>query len=234
MSQPSGFHRTEVLAALLNGTTLAAIAFVVCWQAIERLRTPPEIDSGPMIVIAVIGLLVNIGGMWLLGRHRHENLNIQGAFLHILGDALGSVGVLGAAAVITFTGWTPIDAWLSIILSIVILVAGLRLGRESISVLLESSPRHLGADELHTSLLTVPGIEAVHDLHVWMVTPGFVSLSCHAKLSSGAENDEVLRRARAMLTENYRIGHITIQLENNPPLCGDEEYCCTGDHSPSK
>ncbi len=224
-----GFHRTEVLAALLNGGTLVAIAAAICWHAVRRLTTPPEIASGLMMIVAVVGLVVNLSGMWLLGRHRHENLNVQGAFLHILGDALGSVGVLGAAAIIALTGWTPIDAWMSIVISVFIVVAGLRLVKQSVSILLESSPRHLGADELRASLLTVPGIEGIHDLHIWMVTPKFVSLSCHAQLGPGAESDDVLRRARAMLAERYRIDHVTIQPEKTP-LCEGVKHCCMKEH----
>jgi cobalt-zinc-cadmium efflux system protein len=225
-----GLHRAEILAALANGSLLVTIAAFVAWRAFERLGTSPDVESGPMLVIAVLGLVVNLVSMQVLGGHRHDNLNVKGAFLHVLGDALGSLGVIVAALVIRFSGWTPIDAIMSLLISALILVSGWRLVRETISVLLESSPRHLDTEALHRDLLAVPGIRDVHDLHIWTVTSGFVSLSCHAEVVSSDVADDVLRRATALLRDRYGIRHVTIQPETTT-IHEELDHCCPDDHA---
>lgn len=224
-----GFHRAEILAALANGSLLVAIAILVTWRSILRLRTPQEIESGLMLIVAVIGLAVNLLGMKLLGAHRHENLNVRGAFLHILGDALGSVGVIGAGLVIRFTGWTPIDSLVSIFIAALILVSGARLVRETISVLLESSPRHLDAEAVRRDLISIDGVRDVHDLHIWTVTSGFVSLSCHCEITKSDLADDVLRHATTLLRERYDIRHVTIQPETSQ-IHEELEHCCRDQH----
>ncbi|MFQ5788965.1 MAG: cation diffusion facilitator family transporter [Acidobacteriota bacterium] len=227
-----GFHRAEILAGLVNGSGLVIIAFAVIWHAAERLREPPEIASGPMLAVATGGLVVNLVAMRILGDHHQHNLNVRGAFLHVLSDTLASVGVILAAAVIAVTGWTSVDGLVSIFISALILVAGLRLVRETVSVLLESSPRHLDTERLHADLEAVPGIREVHDLHVWTVTSGFVSLSCHAALAADSVADDVLRQATAMLRERYNIRHATIQPEKSV-IHEASGSCCLDEHRPS-
>ncbi len=224
-----GFHRAEILAALANGAMLMTIATLICWHALQRLREPQDIETTPMIVIAVLGLLVNLVAMRILGKHRHGNLNVRGAFLHVMGDALGSAGVIVAAAVIRLTGWTPVDALVSLFITVLILVAGWRLVRETVSVLLESSPRHVDCDQLTRDLIDLPGVIDVHDLHVWTVTTGFVSLSCHAEVTSADLADDVLRRSTVMLRERYNIRHVTIQPETSQ-IHDELEHCCLDEH----
>lgn len=224
-----GLHRAEILAALANGSLLMAIAVFVSWHAVGRLRASPEVASGPMLVIALLGLLVNLIAMRLLGSHRHGNLNVRGVFLHLLGDALGSGGVLVAGLVIHYTGWTAVDALVSLFIAALILLAGWRLVRETISVLLESYPRHLDPDAVRRDLQALSGVRDVHDLHVWTVTSGFVSLSCHAEIDSSDLADEVLREATSLLRERYGIRHVTIQPETSQ-VHEELEHCCSGEH----
>jgi cobalt-zinc-cadmium efflux system protein len=227
-----GFHRAEILAALANGALLVGIAVVVSIQALRRLRSPEEVESGLMLVVAVVGLGVNLVALHVLGGHRHGNLNVRGAFLHVMGDALGSAGVIVAALVIRFTGFTPIDSMVSIFIAGLILVAGWRLVRETVSVLLESSPRNLDSESLRRDLLGIPGVRDVHDLHIWTVTSGFVSLSCHCEIDSSELADDVLRRATTLLKERYGIRHVTIQPETSQ-VHEELEHCCSGEHPES-
>lgn len=224
-----GFHRAEILAALANGTLLVAIALLVVWNAITRLQQPQHIESGLMLGVAVVGLGVNLLSMRVLGTHRHENLNVRGAFLHVVGDALGSAGVIVAGLVIRYTGWTPIDSLVSLLISGLILVSGFVLVRETVSVLLESSPRHVDAEALRRDLTGLPGVRNVHDLHVWTVTSGFVSLSCHCEVASSAVADDVLRQATNLLRERYGIRHVTIQPETSQ-IHEELEHCCLDQH----
>jgi len=224
-----GFHRAEILAALANGALLIALSFLVMWQAFARLQKAQQIESGVMLVVAVLGLAVNIFALHILGGHRHDNLNVKGAFLHVFGDAVGSAGVIAAGVVIRFTGWTPIDSIVSVFIAILILWSGFGLVRETVSVLLESSPRHLDADALRRDLLALEGVRDVHDLHVWTVTSGFISLSCHCEVASSEVADDVLRQATALLRERYGIRHVTIQPETSR-IHEELEHCCLDRH----
>jgi cobalt-zinc-cadmium efflux system protein len=224
-----GFHRAEILAALANGSLLMALSFLVIWQAFARLQKPQDIESGLMLGVAVLGLLVNVVALNALGSHRHDNLNVRSAFLHVLGDAVGSAGVILAALVIRFTGWTPIDSLVSVGIALLILWSGYGLVRETVSVLLESSPRHLDADALRRDLLALEDVRDVHDLHVWTVTSGFISLSCHCEVASSEVADDVLRRATALLRERYGIRHVTIQPETSR-VHEELEHCCADRH----
>jgi len=227
-----GFHRAEILAALVNGSLLVGIALLVSYHAVGRLRDVQEVASGPVLIIAALGLVVNVVALGILGGHRDANLNVRGAFLHVLSDALGSIGVLISGVVIRFTGWMPVDAIVSLFIATLILVSGWRLVRETISVLLESSPRHLDTDALRRDLTEIEGVRDVHDLHVWTVTSGFVSLSAHAEVTSSDIADEVLRRATVLLRERYGIRHVTIQPETSQ-IHDELEHCCLDDHEPS-
>lgn len=227
-----GFHRAEILAALVNGSLLVGIALFVGLQAVGRLREVQEVSSGPVLVIAGVGLVVNLVAMRVLGAHSHGNLNVRGAFLHVLSDALGSIGVLVSGLVIRYTGWTPIDAIMGLFIGVLVLASGWRLVRETVSVLLESSPRDLDTDALRRDLTEIEGVRDVHDLHVWTVTSGFVSLSAHAEVASSDIADDVLRRATELLRERYGIRHVTIQPETSQ-IHEELEHCCLGDHEPS-
>lgn len=226
-----GYHRAEILAALINGGALLVIAAFIVWHALGRLERAPEIAITPMLVVAAAGLVMNLGVLRLLGHHRHHNLNVRGAFLHVLSDALGSLGVVVAAIVMAATGWTAADALVSILIAGLIVAAGVRLVRDTTSVLLESSPKHLDPEKLKADLEGVPGVRDVHDLHVWTVTSGFVSLSCHARLEERTVSDEVLREAMDLLRHRYDIHHVTIQPESSR-LHEEGEPCCLDNHRP--
>ena len=175
-----GYLRWEILAALVNGAALFGIAAMVVVEAIQRIQEPQPVRTGLFLAVASAGLLVNLTSLAVLHSHREGSLNVRGAYLHVLGDALGSVGAVAAAVIIALTGWMLADPIVSILLSILILVGAGRLLRDSTDILLESVPRHVSMAEVQRRMLAVPGVEAVHDLHVWTVTSGMVAMSGHA------------------------------------------------------
>ncbi len=207
-----GYVRWEILAALVNGAALVAIAGWVVFEAVHRLGDPHPVQAGLMLAVAGAGLAANAVALWLLhGTHQHS-LNTRGAYLHILGDLLGSAGAIIAGAVIALTGWTPIDPILSVALALLILIGAWRLVRESTDILLEAVPRTVSMPEVQRRMLEVDGVTAVHDLHVWAVTSGVIAMSGHALVPDLAAHPGVLdgiRRAMGQLG----IGHVTIQLE---------------------
>jgi cobalt-zinc-cadmium efflux system protein len=207
-----GYLRWEILAALVNGAALFGIAGWVVFEAVQRLHHPAPIRTGLFLAVAAAGLAVNLVSLTLLHRSREGSLNARGAYLHVLGDALGSVGALGAAAVIWFTGWTAADPIASIALSLLILVGAWRLIRESTDILLESVPRHVTLAEVQGRILGVPGVAAVHDLHVWTVVSGMVAMSGHAVVPDLEAHPGVLEGIRGELAA-LGIGHVTMQLE---------------------
>lgn len=207
-----GYLRWEILAALLNGAALFGIAAWVVIEAISRLNAPHPIQSGLFMAVAAAGLLLNCVSLFLLHGSHGDNLNARGAYLHVLGDLLGSAGALAAAAVVRFTGWLPADPIISVLLALLILVGAWRLLRESTDVLLEAVPRHVSLAEVQRRILAVPGVRAVHDLHVWTVTSGMVAMSGHAVVPALADHPLVLEGIRAALA-GLGIGHVTVQLE---------------------
>lgn len=211
-SKTYGYQRWEILAALINGAALFGIAAWVILEAFQRIQHPQPIRADLFLGVAAAGLLVNLISLRMLHDLRHGSLNTRGAYLHVLGDALGSAGALGAAAVIALTGWTLADPIISIALALLILVGAWRLLRESTDILLEGVPGHVSMPEVQQRMLGVPGVTAVHDLHVWTVTSGMVAMSGHAIVPELASHPEVLEGIR---TEMARLGiaHVTIQLE---------------------
>jgi cobalt-zinc-cadmium efflux system protein len=207
-----GYQRWEILAALVNGAALFGIAGWVVVEAIQRIQHPEPIRAGLFLIIAAGGLVVNLISLGILHGIRDGNLNARGAYLHVLGDALGSVGALAAATIIATTGWTLADPIVSIALSLLILVGAWRLVRESTDILLESVPGHVSMAEVQRRILGVPGVIAVHDLHVWAVTSKLVAMSGHAIVPDLGVHPEVLERIRSELSL-LGIGHVTIQLE---------------------
>ena len=207
-----GYRRWEILAALVNGAALFAIAVWVVVEAIHRIDSPPPVRAGLLLGIAAGGLVVNIVALSILhGGHRH-NLNTRGAYLHIMGDLLGSVAAIAAGVIILLTGWMLADPILSIGVALLILVGAWRLVRESTDVLLESVPRGISMGDVQGRMLAVPGVTAVHDLHVWTVTSGLVAMSGHAVVPDLSDHPAALEGIRAQLAE-LGIGHVTIQLE---------------------
>jgi cobalt-zinc-cadmium efflux system protein len=223
-----GFHRLQVLAALANGATLLLVAFGIFREAWARLHHPAPVLAGPMLVVAVVGLVVNLVVAFVLREHDHHDLNVRSAFLHVLGDALSSVGVIVAGAIILVTGWTLVDPLVSVLIGLVILVGSGRVLRESVHILIEGSPEGLAATSVAEVMRQVPGVSEVHDLHVWTVSPGYVALSAHVVLADQAlsQSQQVMDGLKQGLADKFGIEHTTIQFEC--ANCGQGAVTCLG------
>jgi cobalt-zinc-cadmium efflux system protein len=219
-SKTYGYLRWEILAALVNGAVLFGVAVFVVIEAVSRIRHPEPIRAGLFLAVAIAALLANAISLFLLHADREHSLNTRGAYLHVLGDLLGSLGAIAAALIIRFTGWTLADPVLSILLSLLILGGAWRLVRESTDILLEAAPRHVQLPEVQRRILSVPGVAAVHDLHVWTVTSGMVAMSGHAVVPELAEHPRVLAGIRDELAR-MGIGHVTVQVEVGA-ACGED------------
>ena len=209
-----GYLRMEILAALVNGVTLVVLSLFIILEAIDRFRDPVEVQGGLMLAVAVGGLVVNIIAALLLHRSAGENLNVRGAYLHVLGDLLGSVGAIAAAILILATGWLPADPLISLLVAGLILVSSFKLVRESVDVLLEAVPSHLDLEEVRDAIAQLDDVEAVHDLHVWTVTSGYVAMSGHAVVSDMNRGPAVLEAIHDRMHEKFGISHVTVQLES--------------------
>jgi cobalt-zinc-cadmium efflux system protein len=208
-----GYYRMEILSALLNGVLLLGITVVILVEAWERFRSPAEVRLGPMAVVAAIGLLSNLGALAFL--HNTHSMNVRGAFLHVLGDALSSVGVLVGAAVMWLTGWYVVDPLISVLISVVIVVGSLRLVRDAVDVLLEAVPSHVDLSVVKELLLKVQGVRDVHDLHVWTIASGMYALSAHLVVADPTcNNDEILSAVKHEIFDRFGIDHTTIQIES--------------------
>lgn len=210
-----GYLRYEILAALVNGTALVVLAGFIVWDAVGRLADPPAVEARILIAVATVGLVVNvIAARVLHGRHT-ESLNVRGAYLHVLGDLLGSVGAIAAGVVILATGWTAADPLISIGIALLILLGAWRLVRESVDVLLEATPPHISLGEVSRAIETVRGVDEVHDLHVWTVTSGVIAMSGHAVVCDPSGNQRVLEAVQERMAE-LGIRHVTLQIERDP------------------
>lgn len=207
-----GYLRWEILAALINGATLLGISLWIVYEAFTRFRRPEPVGGSVMLAAAVAGLLVNGIAVWLLHGVREGSLNIRGAYLHVMGDLLASLGTVVAAVLIRVTGWLPADPIASLITTVLIVLGAWQLVRESVDVLLEASPSHIPPDEVRTKLEAIPNVESIHDLHVWTVTSGMVAMSAHAVVREMDQHQAVLERAHDVLTA-MGIQHCTIQIE---------------------
>ncbi len=208
-----GYLRLEILAALVNGAALIVIALGIFYGAYQRFANPEPVESRLMLAVAAVGLLVNVVAAVLLHRSAGHNLNLRGAYLHVLGDLLGSVGAIVAALVILTTGWVVADPLISIVIGLLILVSSWKLVRESVDVLLEAVPRHIDLAEVHRAIEEIPGVEEVHDLHVWTVTSGFLAMSGHAVVRDPAQYQRVLNEIHDRMHDRFGIRHVTVQLE---------------------
>jgi cobalt-zinc-cadmium efflux system protein len=211
-SKTYGYRRWEILAALVNGAALFGIAAWVIVEAVQRIQQPQPIRADLFLAVAAAGLVVNLISLRMLHDLRHGSLNTRGAYLHVLGDALGSAGALAAAGVIAFTGWTLADPIISIALALLILFGAWQLVKESTDILLEAVPGHVSMADVQRRMLSVPGVAAVHDLHVWTVTSGMVAMSGHAIVPELTAHPEVLEGIRIEMAR-LGIAHVTIQLE---------------------
>lgn len=212
-----GYMRVEVLAALLNGVTLIVLALLIFREAWSRLHEPVEIRGGLMLGIAVAGLAVNVFAAFQLHRSAGENLNVRGAYLHVLGDLLGSLGAIAAAVIILLTGWTLADPLISVLVGTLILISSFKLVRESVDVLMEAVPAHLDLEDVHDEICAVPAVQRVHDLHVWTVTSGYFAMSGHVVVADPGEGPAVIALIREKMSERFGIQHVTVQVEQADP-----------------
>ena len=220
-----GFARAEIIAAFVNSLTLVLIAGFVFWQAATRFSDPPEVESAPMLAVAAAGLAVNLIAMSLLNRRRHDSLNVRSAFLHVVGDTLGSVGVIVAGVIMLATGEYIVDPIVSVIIGVLILVSSFRIILETTQVLLEATPPGIRTADVQQKLMAVRGVRSIHDLHIWTVTSGFISLSAHVETEAGRSHHDILVDLRQVLARTFNIDHATLQLET-AALHEELESCC--------
>jgi cobalt-zinc-cadmium efflux system protein len=216
-----GYLRLEVLAGLANAVTLLLLVAWIAWEAFGRLLSPSPVLAGPMFVVALLGLIVNIGVFLILRRADTEHVNIRGAMLHVLGDLLGSVAAIAAAVAIYFTGWTPIDPILSVLILLLILRSAWSLLKQSLHILLEGAPTNIDIDELRRHLIEkVEGVRSVDHVHVWSITSGMPSATLEAGIEPGADARTVTRAIKRALSDKFGIGHSTVEI-----VWGDETTC---------
>jgi cobalt-zinc-cadmium efflux system protein len=208
-----GYLRAEILASLANGVLLVLLALSVLFEAYRRLLEPPSVKGGTMLIVAALGLVVNLITLSLLYRSQHECLNVRGAFLHVLGDALGSIGAIVAGTAMVLWQWYLADPAVSALVSLLIMYSSWQLLRESVDVLLEGTPRHLDVASILADLGCTPGVLSVHDLHVWSITSGMPAMSCHVVLRNDADPAVVLSDLSRVMGEKHDIEHTTIQIE---------------------
>jgi cobalt-zinc-cadmium efflux system protein len=223
-----GYYRLEILAAWVNGVALVIIALLIAYEAYGRWAQPPVVKSTPMLLVASGGLLINLVCAWLLhGEHRHD-LNMRGAWLHIIGDAVGSVGALIAGALMSLYGWYVADPLVSVVIGGLIVWSSWSLIRESTNVLLEGTPAHINLAAVEDAILQTDGVEDVHDLHVWTITSGREALSAHVIHGHGISQPALLKELRTKLSEKFGVDHLTIQMET--PDFEDEtfHFCHSG------
>jgi cobalt-zinc-cadmium efflux system protein len=209
-----GYKRAEILAALFNGATLVAISIWIFVEAYGRFFEPPEILGGWMLAVAALGLVVNVAGVMILWRSGGESLNLQGALRHVMADVLGSVGAIAAALVILATGWWYADPIISVLIGLLVLGSSWRLVRDSINILLEGTPSGIDAGEVGRSMVGVPGVSEVHDLHVWTITSGYPALAAHVLVGRDEDCHARRRDLEEILAREYGIEHTTLQVDH--------------------
>lgn len=224
-----GYKRFEILAALLNGIALVALSIYILYEAIVRLSSPPSVVGKGMIIISVIGLVINIIVAWILSRgETKENLNIKSAFMHVLGDLLGSVGAIIAALLIIFFGWNIADPIASMIVSVLVLYSGWHILRDAVNILMESKPANIDTAEVKRAIKSIDGVIDIHDLHIWMITQEFLSLTTHVSVKNNSDRDVLLNQITEIIKQKTGITHITVQLEGlDFAIC---EHACDMKH----
>ena len=208
-----GYYRVEILAALTNAVVLILISLYILYEAYERFKNPPEVQSGAMLGVASIGLLVNIIGIYILRAGSSESLNMKGAYFEVLSDMLTSIGVIIAGVIMLTTGWYYADPLISAGIGLFILPRTWALLKDAVAVLIEGTPADVDIAALRQSLSKLDGVAEIHDLHVWSLTSGVNAMSVHAVLSGGSEHDEVLARVHDHCTKDFKISHVTVQTE---------------------
>ena len=207
-----GYMRAEILAALANGVALVALAIWIFVAAVSRLQDPPDPSGGWILVAGVVGVAVNVAAAVVL--HGSRSLNLRAAGRHVLADLLGSLGVIAAGAIVLATGWAQADPLISLAIALLVLASSWTVLRDSVTILLEGVPAGMDAEEVGRAMIAVPGVQEVHDLHVWTITSGFPSLSAHVLVPEGDDCHAVRRQLEAMLSERFGLTHTTLQVEH--------------------
>lgn len=225
MRKTYGYYRAEILAALGNAVLLFGVSAYIIYEAVRRFQDPPDVPGLPILAVAFVGLIANLLGVLLLARGAGENMNVRGAFLDMVADVLGSLGAIAAGIVLITTGWQYADPLFAVAVGIMILPRTWKLLKGAIDVLLEGTPTGMKTEQVAEAVMTVPGVMAVHDLHVWSVGEGFVSLSAHVETDQGRDQHDILLDLRRLLAQKFDIEHATLQLETLA-LHEELEACC--------
>jgi cobalt-zinc-cadmium efflux system protein len=210
-----GYHRAEILAALLNGAALLILAVLVGREAWERISAPPDVHGGLMLAVASGGFAINLANLMILSGGRKQNLNVRGAWLHVMADTLGSIGAISAATVIYFLGWRWADPLASLIIAALVLYSAWELIRETLDVLMEGVPRGISIGEVTAALKGLPGVLDAHDLHVWSLTSGKNIATAHLVIADNADHQGIVDAANRVLAARFSIEHATIQVEHD-------------------
>lgn len=219
-----GYHRIQIIAALINGVAFVAVVIWIAIEAIQRLLHPVEVLGDLMMSVAVIGLLVNVAAFAILHHGSHHDLNLRGALVHVMGDLFGSVATILAAGLILWTGWMPIDPLLSLLVALLILRSAWYVVRQAVHILLEGTPEEFDVEMLRSVLAeAVPAVQDIHHIHVWSLTPDWPILTMHVTISTEENCAEVLTHLKRVLVERFEIDHSTIQVE--PGCCFDDQKC---------
>jgi cobalt-zinc-cadmium efflux system protein len=210
-----GYHRAEIMAALANGTVLILVSIFIFYEAYRRFLEETAVKSPLMLIVAGIGLAANLIGLYLLRRGSRKSINIKAALWHIIGDTMSSVGVIIAGIIIYFTGWYIADPILAVVIGIVILWGAVRIVKESVDILLESVPQHVEIEKVTAAVKIIPGVEDLHDIHIWTITSGIYALSAHLSIADQtvSQSCDILTKVNEVLAENFNITHTTLQLE---------------------
>ncbi|MBS2968146.1 cation transporter [Metabacillus sp. KIGAM252] len=225
-SKTYGYKRFEILAAFINGLALIVIAILIVWEAVKRFSSPPEIAGSGMLLISSIGLLVNIAAAFILMMgDKEENLNVRSAFLHVLGDLLGSVGAIIAALLIMFFNWGIADPIASLLVAVLIAVSGFRVTKDSFHVLMEGVPANIPVEKVKQKLEQIDGVCGIHDLHVWVITSDFPALSCHIAIQKEFDGRTVIKAANQILHDEFGLHHTTIQIDEDGEDHSEHEHC---------
>lgn len=219
-----GYHRAEILGALVSGLMIWLLAGILVYESILRLQNPQDVQGGIVFIVATIGLLANLFAMRFLHHAQHDNMNAKAAYLHMLSDALGSVGAIVAGAVLYFTHWRPIDPIVTIFFSILMLASSWQLVKEAVGVLMESTPAGIDPDAVMRDLHALASVREAHDLHIWTVSTGKLALSVH--IVADGKSEDVLHSAMTVLEEKYQIIHTTIQVEQPDKFRSERCYDC--------
>ncbi|MGB5545254.1 MAG: cation diffusion facilitator family transporter [Polyangiales bacterium] len=210
-----GFHRAEILAALINGAALLALSVLIAREAWERLAAPPEVHGGLMLAVASGGLAINLANLLILSGGRESNLNVRGAWLHVMADTLGSVGAISAGAAIYFFGWSWADPAASFVIATLVLYSAWGLVRETLDVLMEGVPKGISIADITATLKELPGVLDAHDLHVWSLTSGRNIATAHLIIEEDADHQAIIDVANRTLASRFSIRHATIQVEHD-------------------